>query len=113
MAIIWSREADEILRQGYYLGELGVSNWGLTEYQALAAFERFLTLKIPILGGDVYETVNGNIQPNYDSWYCNQLQGEVKDDFVVRSIGVSESYIRNYDKSTVESVLFILVPGTQ
>ncbi|PHS10573.1 MAG: hypothetical protein COA88_02170 [Kordia sp.] len=106
----WSTEIDEFFAIGYNLHELGVNNWALKKHEALTALKQLLILQVPILGGDVYEKHNGNIQQNYDNWYCNKLDDESKIDFIDRSIKIAIDYIENYNIQDEEFILFTLVP---
>lgn len=110
MDTIWSRKADEILKIGHPLNKVGVRNWALTKSDALAALEQFLRCHIPILGGDVYEEINGTIQSNYDSWHCDALPGETKNDFLIRSITKAKTYIEEYRATPSDRVFFAFVP---
>ena len=93
MKTIWSITIDEILKIGKPLANVGVFNWALTKGQALEVLDKFLTLQIPILGGDVYENIDGKLQPNLDNWYCEPKKEEAKIDFMYRSIKKAKIYI--------------------
>lgn len=96
MNIIRSKNIDEILKVGKWLGESGINNWALTKSQALEALDKLLNLNIAVLGGDVYETRGDYIQPNYDNWYSDRQPGESKEDYLNRSIEESRTYIERY-----------------
>lgn len=100
----------EILKVGYSLEKIGVNNWALNKSQALNALEEFLISEISVLGGDVYENIDGIIQSNYDNWYCEPLIGENKSAFMIRSIGVAIKYIKEYKSENIERILFVFVP---
>ncbi|MDP2890916.1 MAG: Imm40 family immunity protein [Bacteroidota bacterium] len=112
MEPVWSNQIDKILKVGHSLDNVGVQNWALTKDQALNALEQFSTLEISILGGDVYEYVDGIIRSSYDSWYCDSHSGEAKRDFVKRSIEKAKSYIEAYKVEDVNKVFFVFVPDT-
>lgn len=113
MRVVWSSKIDEVLKGGYYLlNEIGVNNWALKKSEALDALEKLLELKVPILGGDVYENSEGIIQPNCDNWYCDQLIEESKDDYVARSIKKAMDYVELYNAKESGKIFFVLVPGT-
>ena len=110
MRVVWSSKIDEVLKVGYYLNEIRVNNWALKKSEALDALEKLLELQVPILGGDVYENVEGIIQPNCDNWYCDQLTEESKDDYVNRSIKETIDYIERYDTKGFRKTFFVLIP---
>ena len=111
MGVVWSKTIDNILRIGQPLDEVGVTNWALSKTQALKVLEQFLASQISVLGGDVYENINGTIQSNYDSWYCDPLPEESKSEFVKRSIEKSRTYIEEYKIKNSTDTLFVFVPN--
>ena len=89
---------------------IGVKNWALSKEDAIKALDRFYELQIPILGGDVYENINGVIQCNYDNWYCDRQPNESQLDFASRSIDKARDYINNYNSDNIEQIFFAFVP---
>lgn len=110
MRTIWSDKIDGILKVGQLLDNTGISNWALTKKQALDVLEEFAASEISVLGGDVYEDIDGVIQSNYDSWYCETLLGETASSFAKRSIERARSYILEYRPEQNNKVYFVLVP---
>lgn len=110
MNLVWSIEIDEILKVGHQLNDIGLRNWALTKSQALTALEQLAARQIPILGGDVYQYIEGVIKPNYDSWYCDQLPDESKEAFLKRSIPKAKEYIEVYPIKEPDKIYFALVP---
>lgn len=110
MNIIFSREIDTVLKIGKSLDGIGINNWALNKKQVLFALKKFSLLKVPILGGDIYESKKGTIQTTYDNWYCDPLPGETKEEFVTRSIAKSKAYIEAYKGKEFQKLLFALVP---
>jgi hypothetical protein len=106
----WSNEIEAILSEGRSLTDVGVRNWGFTQTAALAVIARFASIGVPILGGDVYEIIDGILQSNYDNWYCDPLAGETEADFLKRSLDKAESYISSYYAKEPDKVFFVLVP---
>ena len=104
---------NNILKVGISLEPLGVKNWALSKSDALRALDEFLDIKIPILGGDVCERVDGLLQYNYDNWYCDKLPGETKLEFANRSIKIARDYIENYNFKGSGEVFFVFVPDVQ
>lgn len=111
MKVVWSNKIDDVLRHGHSLSGIGVNNWALQKSEALNALTKFEELQVPILGGDVCELIGGVIQYNYDSWYCEQIQGEFKPDFISRSIEKAKQYIENYKEENPGKIFFAFVPG--
>lgn len=108
--IVWSIKVDKILSKGISLESIGVRNWALSQQEALQVLSSFVELQIPILGGDVCEFVDGNIQYNYDNWYCDRLPNESHSNFVSRSIRKTKEYIEHYNIREVDKIFFAFVP---
>ena len=111
MEIVWSDSVDSILKIGKSLNEVGIDNWALSKIQALKVLDQFLESKISVLGGDVYENINGAIQSNYDSWCCEPLSNESKTDFINRSIKKARNYIEEYKTADSKNIFFVFVPN--
>lgn len=107
---MFSKETEEILEIGKSLSSVGINNWALTKTEAMLVLEKLHSLEVPVLGGDVYEMIDGILQPNYDNWYCDPLNEEARKDFVNRSIDKARSYIEGYTLKDFNSVFFVLVP---
>lgn len=103
-----SNKVINILNVGISLEESGINNWALTLNQALVALEQLYKSKIPVLGGDVCEEINGTIEYNYDNWYSDKLEND--NEFLERSFNESSNYIKNYCKQTSNKIYFVLVP---
>jgi hypothetical protein len=111
MEVVWSNKIDEILRVGHQLTEIGLRNWALSKPQAIIAIQKFSKYRIPVLGGDVCEMLEGIIKPNCDSWHCDQYPDEKKDDYINRSISTARDYIESYPSQQSDKIFFVLVPG--
>jgi hypothetical protein len=109
MDVIWTAEIDSILKIGFSLEELGVRNWALKRDDALQALVQLSSMRIAVLGGDVYMALGDSIEPKYDNWYCNPEPTESDEDFIVRSVTMAKNYITNYP-SPQNLLLFTLVP---
>lgn len=109
MDSIWSAEIDSILGIGRPLSDVGVRNWALSREVALIAINKLLSMRVAILGGDVYVLRDSGIENNTDGWYCSRENEESTDDFIDRSIAVAADYISRYKSGDCE-VLFALVP---
>ncbi len=110
MKTVYSNRIDDILKIGYSLSGIGVSNWALKKDDALNALTKFAELQVPVLGGDVCELTDGVILYNYDNWCCEQMQGELKTDFTIRSIEKARKYIENYRCKDADKIFFKFVP---
>lgn len=106
----WSEIVDKILSIGQPLNDLGVHNWALAKGKCLLVLEQLLINEIPVLGGDVYENVKGVLQPNYDNWYCDKLNGESRKEFSMRSIARAKEYIKAYQLENSDNIFFVIVP---
>ncbi len=105
----WSEDVKAILSSGISLSEIGVNNWALTEAQAMQALDKFESLNTPVLGGDIYEMVDGEPESNYDNWYCDQNDNEELGEFVARSISYARQYIGNYRNPSGRETFFVFV----
>jgi len=110
MKNIWSKKTEEILKKGKSLFDIGVNNWALTKVEVITAIDEFSSQHIPILGGDVYEVINGVFQSNYDNWYCEPLPEETRSEFVNRSVNKAKKYIEDYKAKELDKIFFVLVP---
>lgn len=109
----WTKKSEKILSCGISLVKNGVNNWALTRKQSLQALDKFKNMYVPVVGGDVYEiTSNGELESNYDSWYCDRRANEELEDFVIRSINNAHEYITNYSSHDRRDVFFVLVPDS-
>lgn len=106
---MWSEKVRSILSVGIEINGLGVNNWALSREQSLAAIKEFESQKIAVLGGDVYELVDGKPESNSDNWYCDQEPGEKLDKFFVRSCDHAKQYINNYKNPRGRETFFVIV----
>ncbi len=104
----WPDNLRNILNVGVPLFNININNWALSKGQALDVIQSFLLLKIPILGGDVYEISNGTFQSNYDSWYCDKNENEEHLTYVQRSYEKAQAFINNYSQDNF--FYFAVVP---
>lgn len=94
-----------ILEKGIFLHEIGINNWVLTKTQCLTAIEELRQNNIAILGGDTY--LNGDINPNGDSWSVDRQAGEGDQQYFERSIDAAIKFVSN---PIYAHYSFILVP---
>jgi CO dehydrogenase/acetyl-CoA synthase beta subunit len=109
MTMAWSEDVKKILEKGVSLSSVGIDNWALNKDQAMLAIDEFEKHKIPVLGGDVYEIVDGYPEANYDNWYCDRNANEDLEGFVARSVGYARDYIENYSNPSGRETYFVLV----
>ncbi len=93
--------------KGFSLEPLGVHGFAYPRKEALKIANGYFSSNTPILGGDVYELVNGRIESTSDSWYCERKETETLYDYVVRSYNVACDYIREYPGN--ENTFFSIV----
>ncbi len=109
MTMAWSEDIEKILGIGVSLSSVGIDNWALNKIQAMLAIDEFEKHKIPILGGDVYEILDGYPEANYDSWYCDKNANETLENFAKRSICYARDYIESYSNSSGQEAYFVFV----
>lgn len=105
----WSKKVESIISSGVALHDTGVSNWALSKEQALNALDKFEVEKISVLGGDVYELNDGELESNYDNWYCDREPDESLENYVTRSINKARAYISNYRSQNQKQEMFVFV----
>lgn len=105
----WSEKIKSILSSGLSLDNIGVNNWALDKQQTIDALNDFKKQGIAVLGGDVYEIIDGTPESNYDNWYCDQNDGESFKDFSDRSIASARKYVNDYKHPTDKSIRYALV----
>lgn len=98
-----------ILSCGISLHDFGVNNWALTKAQALVVFNKLEQENRSVLGGDVFQIVNGMPESNYDNWYCDRLEGEDSNSYSSRSISIACQYVYQYQHPNGKEALFVLV----
>ena len=90
----------------------GTNEYGLVLIDALSAIGIAKDENLPILGGDVYSLISGEIEPAYANWYVNRHPSESAIEYTQRTWNESEKYIKKYPKPDNGSeVLFVLVVG--
>ncbi|TBV02304.1 Imm40 family immunity protein [Stutzerimonas kirkiae] len=107
MSVIWSEQIDSILSCGASLDCVGIKNWALRRDDAIRAINELEALGVPVLGGDVYQLLDGGAEQTYDNWYCDQEFGELDSVFLKRSLDRAKSYICN---CSISGALFAIVP---
>lgn len=91
------------------LESIGVKGVAYPRDEALIIAQEYFNSNRPILGGDVYKLMNGQIESTSDSWYCDQNGFETPYEYLVRSYHVTCDYIRKYPDNS--NILFNFVIG--
>lgn len=107
------KSAVAILSIGDSMHDQGVNNWALTQIQANAAIGKFLEIEIPILGGDVYLLRGTTYKGTNDHWALDPFPGELRKEYLVRTIEYAKQKVDLYSKFHGQNVRFVLVPGRQ
>ena len=111
--IVWSNQADSILSIGTPLFNIGIQNWALTKDQAFEAIEKLSIQNIAVLGGDVFEIKEVDLEMNYDNWYCVREEGESVAEYVNRSLKTAKQFISHYTSHGIKEAFFALVPDVE
>jgi hypothetical protein len=104
----WSEAIDALLSKGMSLASIGSGNWALARDEALAAADQLYSMKVPILGGDVYRLEDGDLIFDYGGWHSDQKASESSGAFLMRSWRETKNYIEEYP---LKAALFVIVPG--
>ena len=107
----FSEAVESVLSQGTDLEEFGSANWGLRRADALEAISRLRELKVPVLGGDVWEIKDAKPFLTYDSWFYQRQAGEPFESFLEGSIERARRYIQEYGSPKSDQVLFEIIVG--
>lgn len=67
---------------------------------------------VAILGGDVWEVLDGRARPTHDSWYCNRNAGETFEAFARRTVPAAREYVEEYGARAGRILLVSLVLKT-
>jgi Immunity protein 40 len=101
-----------ILSRGLDLEDFGSANWGLRRTDALAALTMLHKLRVPLLGGDVWEIKDGRPFHTRDTWYYERKEHESFESFLNQSVERARTYIENYPLHLDDRVLFEIVPAS-
>ena len=107
--MVLSEKVKSVLSCGLALHKIGICNWALTHEQALLAFDTLRNGNAAVLGGDVYEAIDGEAEPNYDNWFCDRKDDEKLNDYVERSIKHAHSFVTKYSNPNGRDPLFVLI----
>ncbi|MDE6264515.1 MAG: hypothetical protein K2M11_05145 [Paramuribaculum sp.] len=91
------------------LESIGVNGVAYHRDEALLIAQEYFNSGRPILGGDVYKVMTGQIESTSDSWYCDQNGSETPYEYLVRSYHIACDYICKYPNTP--NTLFNLVIG--
>lgn len=111
--MVWSEEIDAILSTGVSLEHIGVRNWALDARAAVSALNSLHARDTAILGGDVFSVNGSRIESTYESWYCDQREGESHRQFVDRSFARALEYVQGSRLTSGGAPYFAIVPGSK
>ncbi len=100
----------EILARGRPLTEQGIHGVALTKRDALEAVEVLKKAGVPILGGDVWQMVDGKLQLEYSNWYMDRMDGESEASYAARSIAATVAYLHKFPDAEDGTIFYVLVP---
>jgi hypothetical protein len=105
-----SKYENFVSSKGYSLeSSLGVSEYALTLTDAVSAVHLAIACCIPILGGDVYYRLSGQIKPAYANWHVERREGETAEEYINRSGKETELYIASLPKLADQEYLIVIV----
>ena len=95
-----------IMDKGMSLKELGILEFAWNVNDIKRIIDTFSVKKIPILGGDVYKIIDGNIYQTYDSWYISKSD---ENDFCKISYEKTISYVLTYEEKNEGQFLYSII----
>lgn len=98
-----------LLEESESLKMLGVNDQALTRLDALHLLKLLEEHNISVFGGDVYVRNQNQINPTYDSWFCERTDNETQEAYVKRSLLYSKDYIKNYKTTLNGEKLFTII----
>ncbi|ARN76060.1 Imm40 family immunity protein [Oceanicoccus sagamiensis] len=100
-----------IVSCGVPLNRLGEKSWALSKYQALKALHQLKLEGAVIIGGDMYQLSDGELQPNGDSWYFERFCGESDEEFSQRTVDCTFNYLVEYEHPNKLETYFAFIFG--
>lgn len=82
---------------GINLKDMGICSYILGYDNAIKALEILKNNKIPILGGDLYVKNGNKFETSSESWYCNQIHGEPRNNYALRSYIKAIDYLKIFE----------------
>jgi hypothetical protein len=94
--------------KGRSLRDICCAGVAFTRKDLLEALEILKGSQVAVLGGDVMEIVNGELQHQhtYGNWTVNRRPGEDLTDYIERSIAEAERYVRSYPDPEDGTILY-------
>jgi hypothetical protein len=94
--------------KGRSLREIGCAGVAFARTDILDALESQKGGQVAVLGGDVVEIIDGELQHQhtYDNWHADRGPGEDLIDYIERSIAEAERYIRRYPDPEDGTILY-------
>lgn len=95
--------------RGVPLRELGLREVALGRADVLAAIELLRMGAIPILGGDVYWQHQNGIELAYANWHSDPQEGEVREQFAIRSCREAHQYVSGFPASDAVPLFSLVI----
>ena len=102
----------EILEErGYEFSSLGFNETALLPEDALECIDIARKTNVPILGGDLYQMVDGNISmsPTYENWHCDRMKDEALADYCIRSCNEAYEFIERYASPRTDVINLVVL----
>ena len=99
--------SEVLLARAKSLESLGLQEEGWTKGDALQLLAQLADKKVAVLGGDVYSTASGRLEPTYENWFCERCGEEDLGTYARRSQKEAMAFLRDYPG--LLEVLFVLV----
>ena len=87
----------------------GTNEFALSNNDALIAIELAKKENLPILGGDVYFSRDGKIEPAYANWHTDKLDKEESSVYLAKTWKNSKDYIERFVVPKDVEVLYVLI----
>jgi hypothetical protein len=106
---ILDRIPQQLRRHARSLDQLGIDDVAWTKEDARRVLDSIRGSNIAVLGGDVFKEHSDGLEPAYDNWHCDRVQGESLTDYATRSLEHAWSYVERYPPEPTHNEYFRLV----
>jgi hypothetical protein len=100
---------EELYSSAKSLEHLGISELAWGWESVIKAIKFLCERNYVILGGDVYQLINGSLKSTYDSWYINKNEVKPNNNFVEESMNKAISYINLYHEKNGTGFYYSIV----
>jgi len=97
---------EQIISSGISLESIGVNEVAWEYEMALSVVDFLKDNRMPILGGDVYKRIAGEVVPTYDNWFVNRSECGY---LMQRTFEKAKTYILDYAKNHGEGYLYSII----